>query len=121
MISFFGLPEAPFAGLNVSLLLNTESNRKSLETKEEGWRKRWGPFWRGYSEMHKNGLYHEIVNETPDLVVALNPGFVHYPTKWWPTLQHLRQFGVPIIATGYANAFDTSYRAVPVYFAPGAT
>jgi len=65
------------------------------------------------------GLYHMIVDEVPDMAVALNPGFAHYAVQWWPTLSRLRSQGTPLIATGYGAYLETFYeydrRIVPIF------
>merc|ERR1719316_563890 len=106
VVKFFSLPETPFAGLKVSLVFSGDTSKHSPDA-EEAIRQRQENLQPGYSEFHKAGVYHQVVKEVPDLAVVLNPGFAHYPTKWWPAMQRLRQLGVPIIATGYGDAFTT--------------
>jgi hypothetical protein len=102
LVEAFNLPVTPFVGMTVSVLFS--SNNRSKDEQRDV--RRLGPFPDGYSERFSSGLYHSTVDETPDLVLAINPGFSLYPTGWWPTLRKLQSLQVPIIATGYSGAFD---------------
>lgn len=105
LVSVFKLPETPFKGVQVSMLFN------GFDAKD-GNTDRWahlqrGPLYpdAGYSQKTVPGPYHSAVSEVPDLALAINPGFAHYPGTWWPTLKKLQLHKVPIIATGYSNSF----------------
>mmetsp|Transcript_27050 Transcript_27050/g.62530 ORF Transcript_27050/g.62530 Transcript_27050/m.62530 type:complete len:457 (+) Transcript_27050:65-1435(+) len=114
ILEAYGLPRAPFKGMKVHVLFSYSgrSNDIHLTARQRG------PFTRGYSEEFVEGLYHMAVAETPDLVVAINPGFAHYPAAWWPTLRKLHASDTPIVATGYSNSFRDGVNrgsAGPVY------
>jgi hypothetical protein len=104
LVEAFNLPVTPFAGMTVSLLFS--GTNRAVDTMQEV--KRSGPFPEGYSESFVSGLYHSVVDEIPDLVLAINPGFAIYPSAWWPTLNKLHFLQVPIVATGYSGAFSAN-------------
>jgi len=101
VLEAYGLPRAPFKGMKVHIVFSYSgrSNDIHLTARQRG------PFTAGYSEEFVEGLYHEAVADKPDLVVAINPGFAHYPAVWWPTLRKLHASNTPIVATGYSNSF----------------
>jgi hypothetical protein len=112
LVDAFNLPITPFAGMNISLLFSADDRVH----KGQKYAVRGHAFPRGYSESYHTGLYHLSVNQAPDLVLAINPGFALYPGTWWPTLKKLQLLRIPIVATGYSGAFGlggaSSIRAV---------
>mmetsp|Transcript_12363 Transcript_12363/g.23145 ORF Transcript_12363/g.23145 Transcript_12363/m.23145 type:complete len:469 (+) Transcript_12363:128-1534(+) len=106
LVKIFRLPETPFKGMKVSILFNgvgVDGKDGSLESWSD--LRQHGKSPDGYFEQVVPGPYHAAVTDVPDLVLAINPGFAHYPATWWPTLTKLRSQRVPIIATGYSNSF----------------
>eukprot|EP00930_Biecheleria_cincta_P055416 TRINITY_DN41736_c0_g1_i1.p1 TRINITY_DN41736_c0_g1~~TRINITY_DN41736_c0_g1_i1.p1 ORF type:complete len:498 (+),score=71.18 TRINITY_DN41736_c0_g1_i1:142-1635(+) len=105
IVKAFALPVTPFAGTRVSLLFNKYENSDLVKRK--------AAFPEGYVEQYAFGTYHEAVKDVPDLVLALNPGFAHYPQIWWATLKHLATNRVPLVATGYGETMRTVFEFFP--------
>jgi len=105
VVEAFSLPKTPFAGMEVSLTFSEYEDSKHVRRK--------GPFASGYKEAFIFGKYHEVVKELPDLVLAMNPGFAHYPQSWWTTLRTLNNNGVTVVSTGYGDPLKTVYEYIP--------
>jgi len=105
VVKTFGLQPTPFAGMQVSLTFNEFEDSKHVARKSM--------FPPGYSEGFVFGKYHEVVKDVPDIVLAINPGFAHYPTSWWPTLHHLATKQVPVVASGYGETMQSVIEYFP--------
>lgn len=96
LVDIFGLPHTPLAGVRLSFLFNGNLLSKQTHHQHQG---------QEFTSVETPGLYHRTVEEVPDLVIAINPGFAHYAQNWWPTLRRLHSLQVPILATGFSQSF----------------
>lgn len=102
LVSAFELQAAPFADMNVSVTFNGFGHFTKHDARES--------LSEGYSEFFHPGLYHNVVQERPDIVIAINPGFHSEPRTWWPSLCQLHSAAVPIIVTAYETDAMTVYK-----------
>lgn len=110
LVRAFELPETPFAGMEVTVILNGMKDQQDSKVSKGRLHRVRGSFPKGYHEEFRGGAYDSVVKETPDLAIAMNAGFSHYPKSWYPTISLLRRQKVPIIVTGFGNHLESVYK-----------